>query len=1306
MATLVSSHRADSAIVRRVLRGRREDFGVLVQRHLSAVQAVALAYVGPSPDADDIAQEAFAKALEKLDTLRDFDKFRPWLLSIVRRLCLDAKRAQSIEVPTDLSSLENETAVSADQGREELRQVLLSRIYALEPNAREVLLLHYYAGFSTREIADELDVEQEAVKKRLQRAREALSQDLTDDLKELLQPEESADARARRIAGVLASVSVPWIAATSNATRGTAFVSALTNAKAGWLAAAALAVIGAVAWTTLRTPPSTPPAPGTPALAATPAEPVVSNVANSVAGATGPGTGGAPVVLAQAQDTGSTAALQGPDPGPLPPIGNILVVVVNEQGQPVPGARLIAERMAWEGFESPPADSPRKFATTDAQGRHYFTGIPIGDWIIQAHSEQGFDLGLAGIGLDSLTRQRHLRLQPADDVSGRVVDANGNPVAGALIYTYKSQTDRTEMYVNYRASARQYSDDDGRFTFPGLWMMPYQFYVVADGFAIYISDWIESGTDNVEFRLDAGDTATVNVADGSGAPLKGVRVVVASPEAYRDRHTAITDNDGAAFFPHLRKTDYVASLWDPAWSARPVPVEVGSSETKIVADAAASVTGRITTRDGMPIANVHMRVDAPQRSGLNPITAITDTDGRYTLEGLAPGRYTLIGRHYGGYLPTMSAMPSVNASAGMRLANMDYIYEATGQMTGRVVNAEGVAVAGAEVRLRAERQGLTTPTATLSRPDGTFSFGGLLPGTQYVVWAKTDTQLSVPVGPFQLSEGSDTPLEVQIAEAASISGIVVDANGAPRAGLRVSAESPQHFSFASQPAIGDAYTTSAADGSFTIAGLHAGSYSVGAADPENDAYSSTGARGVTLSPGEKHSGLRLVWSQTRGNLAIGGLVTDSRGAPLPEAWISVGSNVTQMYTSARSDANGRFSIAGLTAGSYNVDASAAMHSSVNIPGVEAGTAGLVLRLPQLGDLRLRVLDATTGGPVTRIEYGFGDSVLSLRAYGGLQEIASPNGEYVLNDLGAGETALLVLAEGYAEHAARITVTPRDQGEASTTLRLAPGGVIDAVVVDTAGNPVSGAVVQRDRLAFDAYTMQYHREGTTGADGRIRLQSLEPRPYIFFVTREGFAPTTVRITPQPGVTRNETWVLSTGGTLSGVVISNGLPAVGARVSVILAPGQPQYNRGTTTDETGAFRIDGVSTGEHEVRIDTPGESGYRWTNFAATITDGRENTLNATIPSGTGTLTGRYFVNGASDFEDMYLMLTYADGSGGYYVSSRPDGAFRVENMPGGVMTAEAVYTNPQTGVPVRVQLSDPVQIRQGETAGLEINLSH
>ena len=1307
MAAMTLTHRPDAAIVRRVLNGRRDDFGILIQRHLNAVQAVAIAYVGPSPDADDIAQETFTKALESLDTLRDFGKFRSWLLSIARRLCIDSKRAKAVEVAIDPAPLADEVAVSTDQGREELRQILLGRIYALEPNAREVLLLHYYAGFSTREIAAETDLTQEAVKKRLQRARDALSRELSDDLKDLLTPEESTDSRARRIALGLAGVSVPWLQGTSKAATIPAFVSILSNVNAGWLAAAALVIMSAIAWQLWRAVPSTPAPANTTSLAANASSAqTVSTTPELVSDAVNPpATGGDPLVVAQAQDNDPPATAAKTDPGPLPPIGNILVVVYNEQGQPVPGARLIAERIAWEGFESPPADSPRKFATTDAHGRHYFTGIPIGDWIIQAHSEQGFDLGLAGLGLDSLTRQRQLRLQPADDVSGRVVDADGNPIAGALIYTYKSQTDRTEMYVNYRSSGRQYSGDDGRFTFPGLWMMPYQFYVVADGFAVYMSDWIQSGTDNVEFRLDVGETETVNVVDDNGDPLKNVKVVVASPDAYRDRHTAVTDEGGTAFFAHLRDTAYVASLWDTNWAARPTPVEVGSGETKITAEAAASVTGRITTRDGMPIANVHMRVDAPQRSGLNPITAITNDDGRYTLAGLAPGRYTLIGRHHGGYLPTMSAPPSVNATAGMRLANLDYIYEATGQMTGRVVNAEGAAVAGAEVRLRAERQGLTTPTATMSRSDGTFSFGGLLPGTQYVVWAKTDAQLSAPVGPFQLNEGNDEPLEVRVTDAASVSGVVVDSNGAPRAGLLVSADAPLSFNFVAQPAIGDASATSGEDGTFTIAGLYAGSYNVRASKPESDSYSSSNAQSVLLTPGERRSGLRVVWSDSRGSLAISGMVANTRGEPIVEAWVSANSSDAGMYGSARSDEHGRFTLAGLTPGTYDVRASAGSYSFADVAGVQAGTTGLMFRLPDLGDLRLRVLDAATGAPVTRIEYGFGDSVLPLRALGGLQEIAAPNGEYVLTDMNAGETSVLVLADGYAEHVARTTITPRDQGETSTTIRLTPGATINAVIVDASGKPVSGAVVMRDRLAMDPYSMQYYRQGETGADGRIRIQSLESKPYVFFITHEDFAPTSVQITPQPGVARNETWVLSAGGTLLGSVIADGKPAVDARVSVILAEGQPQFNRGAITDETGAFRIDGVSAGEHQVRVDTPGDSSYRWTMFTATIADGRENVLNATIPPGNGALNGRFLVNGANDAKNRYVVLTYEDGSGGYSVYAQADGALRVDNMPAGTLIAEAVYDDPQTDMPVRVQLSDPVQIRPNETTQLEINLT-
>lgn len=88
-----SRDKKDGEIVRRVLQGRRDEFGLLVERYLPAVQAVAYAHTGNRADAQDIAQETFLTAYQRLHTLREVGSLGAWLTTIARNAANHLTRA-------------------------------------------------------------------------------------------------------------------------------------------------------------------------------------------------------------------------------------------------------------------------------------------------------------------------------------------------------------------------------------------------------------------------------------------------------------------------------------------------------------------------------------------------------------------------------------------------------------------------------------------------------------------------------------------------------------------------------------------------------------------------------------------------------------------------------------------------------------------------------------------------------------------------------------------------------------------------------------------------------------------------------------------------------------------------------------------------------------------------------------------------------------------------------------------------------------------------------------------------------------
>jgi RNA polymerase sigma-70 factor, ECF subfamily len=154
----------------------------LVRLHLGAAHAVAFSVTRNTQDAEDVAQDAFVQALERLDECRDPARFAGWLIRIVRNRALNHRRYLGRRAAAPLD--EAVTAVSGDDplsdaGRAELRARLTRAVEVLTDTQREVLLLHDLEGWKHREIAEALGMPDGTVRYHLFQARRAVRGRLT-----------------------------------------------------------------------------------------------------------------------------------------------------------------------------------------------------------------------------------------------------------------------------------------------------------------------------------------------------------------------------------------------------------------------------------------------------------------------------------------------------------------------------------------------------------------------------------------------------------------------------------------------------------------------------------------------------------------------------------------------------------------------------------------------------------------------------------------------------------------------------------------------------------------------------------------------------------------------------------------------------------------------------------------------------------------------------------------------------------------------------------------------------------------------
>jgi len=180
----------DAQLVAAVRRGDSAAADALVRRHYRSAFAVALALLGNPMDAEDVCQEAFVRALDRLEECRHPDRFAFWLLRIVRNQSHNAREYRRVRSGPPLDEVERAGPDDSqrDAAAAQLGQRLIEALQALTPAQREVILLKDLEGWDHRAIAELLNISEGMSRQHAFAARKALRQRLgADALREYLE---------------------------------------------------------------------------------------------------------------------------------------------------------------------------------------------------------------------------------------------------------------------------------------------------------------------------------------------------------------------------------------------------------------------------------------------------------------------------------------------------------------------------------------------------------------------------------------------------------------------------------------------------------------------------------------------------------------------------------------------------------------------------------------------------------------------------------------------------------------------------------------------------------------------------------------------------------------------------------------------------------------------------------------------------------------------------------------------------------------------------------------------------------------
>jgi RNA polymerase sigma-70 factor (ECF subfamily) len=174
----------DEALVRAIANGDTRALSALYDRHAPLMLGLARRIVGGKPEAEDIVHDVFVEAWRRA---ADYDESRgsvkAWLLLRTRSRAIDFRKSAGVArtVPTGdsawLASLADPRADDSEApDRARVRRVLAQ----LNVEQREVLVLGYFEGLSSSEIASKIGIPIGTVKSRVAAALSALRQALAD----------------------------------------------------------------------------------------------------------------------------------------------------------------------------------------------------------------------------------------------------------------------------------------------------------------------------------------------------------------------------------------------------------------------------------------------------------------------------------------------------------------------------------------------------------------------------------------------------------------------------------------------------------------------------------------------------------------------------------------------------------------------------------------------------------------------------------------------------------------------------------------------------------------------------------------------------------------------------------------------------------------------------------------------------------------------------------------------------------------------------------------------------------------------
>ncbi|MCC6145675.1 MAG: carboxypeptidase regulatory-like domain-containing protein, partial [Candidatus Hydrogenedentes bacterium] len=695
-----------------------------------------------------------------------------------------------------------------------------------------------------------------------------------------------------------------------------------------------------------------------------------------------------------------------------------------------------------------------------------------------------------------------------------------------------------------------------------------------------------------------------------------------------------------------------------------------SPAATVVLPAGASITGKVVAAStGAPI---HGAVITLVQSELTIGQAATGADGTFNYSGVAPGDYEVVA------LPRLGAREVAGSRQQVHLADGDsrdltFTLDDTALITGRVLDADGVAIAGVQV------QGIQDDEPYRSASDhtddtGAYALAGFQIGDRVHLRLGAPWQSAAPVTEGLVLSAEGLVVDIHLAPLGAVEGVVVDTAGRPLGRVEVSAT--QEESVQDGPVV-----RTDPQGLFRIDRLAAGRYALQAGYPTGPSpYSSGSIRMITdadpptvsvaVRPQEVVSHIRLTVSEDPPvTLAIAGLVEDDTGQPIPGAKVEAvnGRNLA----TATTDPEGHYHLAWLPERPLNITVTAQGYGPAFRQGCLPGAGDADFVLLPCGSLAVSVRDEATSQPVERFEIwerqGEPPALHEYAPEYGVSTVSADKGEYRIENLAPGLHQVFVRAAGYATAVMPVEIISRQT--AMLEIGLAPARPREGVVMAPDGSLVADAGIRFGLPPAQAIGLETSGIVTrTNAQGHFRLDDVPDDAQAICAIHPEYLPGTASLQSEgPLLIR-----LGAPASVEGLVTWQGAPVADARVWLRVDQGIVPLDEIVTTAD-GHYAFPRVTPGQAHLSVSLKHGEQHVSEETAFDLLDGETRRVDFDLGLAGAGLEGK-LVNLPRDVSPQGFLVFVETGEGGR-ASVQPDasGSFLLEGLPAGPASIEVRY---------------------------------